>query len=57
VEAQGHTPVKQIVTNDKYPSWTFKLSWLDDNCDRIQGLIEVADARAAGPRKLRAIKA
>lgn len=56
VEAQGHTPVKQLVANDKYPSWTFKLSWLDDNCDRIQSLVAAKDNALPKP-KLRAMPA
>ena len=33
--AQGHEPIKQLLSGDKWDSWTFKLSWLDDNTDRI----------------------
>ena len=35
LQAQGHEPLQQTLPGDKHPSWTFKISWLDDNADRI----------------------
>ena len=56
VTSQGHLPIKQVVGTDKYESWTFKLSWLDENTDRIAAIaadIASKNARKPGGFKLK----
>lgn len=54
LEALGHVPVRQTLANDKWPSWTFKKSWLTDNYDRIAAVVvEVDEAKALAKPKPR----
>jgi hypothetical protein len=54
--AQGHEPLKQTIIGDKWPSWTFKISWLDENTDRIASLANQIAASTAQNGKVRSIK-
>jgi phage anti-repressor protein len=47
LQAQGHECIQQTLPNDKFVSWTFKKSALDDNADRIVAIAKSIALKAS----------